>query len=202
MLIKNETKELAFSVSINQYDIDTMIVNFTDISETFNQKMILEKKILHDKLTNAYNREFFDQNYKKFISEYSSSNSKLAIAMLDIDHFKLVNDNYGHDIGDQVLIQFVDTLHKNSRKNDILVRWGGEEFIMILKIDEASNLQKILESLRKSIESFDFNIVGHKTCSIGGTIYLENEDILKTIKRADEAVYKAKELGRNKVVIV
>ena len=201
MLIKNETKELAFSVSINQYDIDTMIVNFTDISETFNQKMILEKKILHDKLTNAYNREFFDQNYKKFISEYSSSNSKLAIAMLDIDHFKLVNDNYGHDIGDQVLIQFVDTLNKNSRKNDILVRWGGEEFIMILKIDEASNLQKILESLRKSIESFDFNIVGHKTCSIGGTIYLENEDILKTIKRADEAVYKAKELGRNKVVI-
>ena len=201
MLIKNETKELAFSVSINQYDIDTMIVNFTDISETFNQKMILEKKILHDKLTNAYNREFFDQNYKKFISEYSSSNSKLAIAMLDIDHFKLVNDNYGHDIGDQVLIQFVDTLNKNSRKNDILVRWGGEEFIMILKIDEASNLQKILESLRKCIESFDFNIVGHKTCSIGGTIYLENEDILKTIKRADEAVYKAKELGRNKVVI-
>ena len=201
MLIKNETKELAFSVSINQYDIDTMIVNFTDISETFNQKMILEKKILHDKLTNAYNREFFDQNYKKFISEYSSSNSKLAIAMLDIDHFKLVNDNYGHDIGDQVLIQFVDTLNKNSRKNDILVRWGGEEFIMILKIDEVSNLQKILESLRKCIESFDFNIVGHKTCSIGGTIYLENEDILKTIKRADEAVYKAKELGRNKVVI-
>ena len=201
MLIKNETKELAFSVAINQYDMDTMIVNFTDISETFNQKMILEKKILHDKLTNAYNREFFDQNYKKFISEYSSSNSKLAIAMLDIDHFKLVNDNYGHDIGDQVLIQFVDTLHKNSRKNDILVRWGGEEFIMILKIDEASNLQKILESLRKSIESFVFNTVGHKTCSIGGTIYLENEDILKTIKRADEAVYKAKELGRNKVVI-
>ena len=201
MLIKNETKELAFSVAINQYDMDTMIVNFTDISETFNQKMILEKKILHDKLTNAYNREFFDQNYKKFISEYSSSNSKLAIAMLDIDHFKLVNDNYGHDIGDQVLIQFVDTLNKNSRKNDILVRWGGEEFIMILKIDEASNLQKILESLRKCIESFDFNIVGHKTCSIGGTIYLENEDILKTIKRADEAVYKAKELGRNKVVI-
>ena len=202
MLIKNETKELAFSVAINQYDMDTMIVNFTDISETFNQKIKLEKKILHDKLTNAYNREFFDQNYKKFISEYSSSNSKLAIAMLDIDHFKLVNDNYGHDIGDQVLIQFVDTLHKNSRKNDILVRWGGEEFIMILKIDEASNLQKILESLRKSIESFNFNTVGHKTCSIGGAIYLENEDILKTIKRADEAVYKAKGLGRNKVVIV
>ena len=57
-------------------------------------------------------------------SEYSTSNSKLAIAMLDIDHFKLVNDNYGHDIGDQVLIQFVDTHNKNSRKNDILVRWG------------------------------------------------------------------------------
>src|SRR5574344_377053 len=121
--------------------------------------------------------------------------------MLDIDDFKLVNNNFSHYIGDQVLIQFVDTLHKNSRKNDILVRWGGEEFIMILKIDEVSNLQKILESLRKSIEYFNFNKVGNKNCSIGGNIYLENEDILKTIKRADDAVYKAKELGRNKVVI-
>lgn len=73
-----------------------------------------------------------------------------------------------------------------------------------LKADDildVAKFPKILESLRKSIESFNFNTVGHKTCSIGGTIYLENEDILKTIKRADDAVYKAKELGRNKVVI-
>lgn len=201
VLIKNETKELAFSVSINQYDIDTMIVNFTDISETFNQKMILEKKILHDKLTNAYNREFFDQNYKKFISEYSSSNSKLAIAMLDIDHFKLVNDNYGHDIGDQVLIQFVDTLNKNSRKNDILVRWGGEEFILILQLDSQKYLEKKLEHLRKAIELESFPKINNITCSIGGTIYQDSENILKTIKRADEALYKAKAAGRNKVLI-
>ena len=76
---------MAFSVAINQYDIDTMIINLRIYLKLLTKNDIGEK-ILHDKLTNAYNREFFDQNYKKFISEYSSSNSKLAIAMLDIDH--------------------------------------------------------------------------------------------------------------------
>lgn len=190
-----------FSVSINDFDEDTTIISFTDISQTIKEKMKLEKKVLHDKLTNAYNREFFDRNYQSLIDEYHCDDSKLAIAMLDIDHFKDVNDNFGHEVGDEVLVQFVDTIHKNSRKNDILIRWGGEEFILILKIDSPENLQKILENLKNSIENFTFEKVGTKTCSIGGTIYIDNEDILQTIKRADEAVYKAKELGRNKVVI-
>lgn len=201
-MIGKDYKRYIFSVSVNNFDDYNVIVSFTDITQTIVEKSYLEKRILHDKLTNAYNREFFDKNYESLINEYNTNETKLAIAMLDIDHFKKVNDEFGHDIGDEVLIQFVNTLHEHSRKNDILIRWGGEEFIMILKIDEPKYLDKILENLRLAIEDQTFAKVGKKTCSIGGTIYKDNEDIFKTIKRADEAMYQAKNLGRNKVVIL
>lgn len=202
VLIKDtNSKEHIFSVSINYFDDRTIVINFTDISQTIQEKLHLETKIIHDKLTNAYNREFFEKNYANLISEYQTNNSRLAVAMLDIDHFKHVNDNFGHDVGDEILKSFVEVIKENSRKSDILIRWGGEEFILMLKIDSPNDLQKVLESLKDSIEAYQFGIVGKKTCSIGATLYENNEDIHKTIKRADEAVYKAKELGRNKVVI-
>lgn len=201
-MIDKDFKEHAFSVSVNKFDEEEMIVSFTDISETILKNISLEERIIRDKLTNAYNREFFDKNYKKLIYEYNTNHSKLAVAMLDIDHFKLVNDTYGHDVGDEVLIQFVEIINNSSRKNDILIRWGGEEFILILQLNSENTLPKILENLRKAIEDYDFPKIGKKTCSIGGTIYQNNEDIIKTIKRADEAVYEAKAAGRNKVIIV
>ncbi|MCT7614215.1 PAS domain S-box protein [Aliarcobacter butzleri] len=201
-MIDKDFKEHAFSVSVNIFDEEEMIVSFTDISETILKNISLEEKIIRDKLTNAYNREFFDKNYKKLIYEYNTNHSKLAVAMLDIDHFKLVNDTYGHDVGDEVLIQFVEIINNSSRKNDILIRWGGEEFILVLQLNSENTLPKILENLRKAIEEYDFPKIGKKTCSIGGTIYQDNEDIIKTIKRADEAVYEAKAAGRNKVIIV
>ncbi|MCT7584452.1 PAS domain S-box protein [Aliarcobacter butzleri] len=201
-MIDKDFKEHAFSVSVNIFDEEEMIVSFTDISETILKNISLEEKIIRDKLTNAYNREFFDKNYKKLIYEYNTNHSKLAVAMLDIDHFKLVNDTYGHDVGDEVLIQFVEIINNSSRKNDILIRWGGEEFILVLQLNSENTLSKILENLRKAIEDYDFPKIGKRTCSIGGTIYQDNEDIIKTIKRADEAVYEAKAAGRNKVIIV
>ncbi|MDK2061889.1 PAS domain S-box protein [Aliarcobacter butzleri] len=201
-MIDKDFKEHAFSVSVNIFDEEEMIVSFTDISETILKNISLEEKIIRDKLTNAYNREFFDKNYKKLIYEYNTNHSKLAVAMLDIDHFKLVNDTHGHDVGDEVLIQFVEIINNSSRKNDILIRWGGEEFILVLQLNSENTLPKILENLRKAIEDYDFPKIGKKTCSIGGTIYQDNEDIIKTIKRADEAVYEAKAAGRNKVIIV
>ena len=127
--------------------------------------------------------------------------SKLAIALLDIDHFKLVNDTYGRDVGDEVLIHFVKTVKKFSREEDIFIRWGGEEFILILKVKSKKSLEKALEHLRKIIEIQEFPTIGKKTCSIGGTLYKSAEDIYATIKRADEAVYEEKNNGRNQVVI-
>lgn len=200
-IIGKDLKQYIFSVNVNKFDEDNMIISFTDISQTIFENIYLEEKILHDKLTNAYSREYFDRNYKKFIYECIENNTKLALALLDIDYFKKVNDTYGHDVGDEVLIKFVEKIQNNLRKDDILIRWGGEEFILILQLESQKDLEKKLEYLRKTIEETSFPQINNITCSIGGTIYQDNENILKTIKRADEAVYKAKAAGRNKVLI-
>ena len=201
-MLGNDFQIHAFSVTINEFDKDILIVSFTDISQTILESIKLQEKTIHDKLTNAYNREYFEQNYKKLIDKFEQSNHLLGLALLDIDHFKIVNDTYGHDVGDYVLKHFVDIVHKFSRDDDVFIRWGGEEFILVLKVKSVESLETALEHLRKVIEQEKFETIGHKTCSIGATIYKDGEDIDKTIKRADTAVYEAKDSGRNKVIII
>jgi len=191
----------AFSVNIKKYGQDQYIVTFTDISDTILNQIKLENKIVHDKLTNAFNREYFEQNYQKLLELYCTAEYTLAISMLDLDKFKKVNDNYGHDVGDAVLIHFVQIIKRYSREEDILVRWGGEEFIFILKVQRKEDLQKALDNLRKVIENENFPTIGTQTCSMGASLYRGDENIEKTIKRADEALYEAKLNGRNQVVI-
>ncbi|QDF30178.1 sensor domain-containing diguanylate cyclase [Halarcobacter anaerophilus] len=190
-----------FSVTVNKFENNLFIVSFTDISETMTEQIELEEKTVHDKLTSAFNREYFDLNYKKFIKEYTKEKTHLAISILDIDFFKKVNDNFGHDIGDYVLKELVSEINRFSRKDDILIRWGGEEFILILKVESEKGLYKALEHIRKIIELHYFEKVEKITCSFGASIYKNNESIETTIKRADNALYKAKETGRNRVII-
>lgn len=196
-----DSKVYAFSVSIKQFNKALKISSFTDISQTMLEHFRLEEKTIRDKLTGAYNREYFEQNYKQLLKKYNQGDSHLAIAMLDIDHFKLVNDTYGHSVGDDVLIQLVKTIQKYSREDDTLIRWGGEEFILILRVNSKENLTRALEHLRKVLELQVYKQVGQKTCSIGGTLYQKSEEIETTIQRADKAVYDAKAKGRNRIVI-
>jgi len=200
-MLSEDFKIHAFSVSISKFDDNFIIMSFTDISETMLEYIQLQEKIILDTLTSAFNREYFEQNYEKLLSKYHTKSTLLALAMIDIDYFKKVNDTYGHDIGDNVLVHFVNTIQKYSREDDILIRWGGEEFILVLKVSSEKSLVKALEHIRRVIEIENFPTIGKKTCSIGGTIYINNEDINKTIKRADEGVYDAKSNGRNQVVI-
>lgn len=192
----------AFSVNINFFENDLYIVTLTDISQTMIEKVNLRKKTLHDKLTNAYNREYFEENCSDIIDSVYKENLKLGIAFIDIDFFKKVNDTFGHSVGDDVLIEFVDRIKKKSRGDDKLIRWGGEEFIFIFKLKNEEDLSNILENLRMVIEEKEFTKTGKITCSIGATIHINNENINNTINRADEAVYKAKENGRNQVVMI
>lgn len=194
--------ERIFTVNISSLDENSKIISFTDITNTASKNIKLQNKLLRDNLTNAYNREFFDKNYESFIEKYHTNESSLALAMLDIDHFKYVNDSFGHDIGDIVLKEFVSIINDNLRVDDYLIRWGGEEFILILKIKNRDDFEIILEKLRKIVEEFEFTKAGHRTSSFGGAVYKKNEDIMHTIKRADDAVYIAKQNGRNKVVIL
>ena len=191
----------AFSVTINHFEDNLQIVSFTDISQTMLEHIKLEEKTVHDKLTGALNREYFDQNYKQLIERYNKEHYNLAIAILDIDHFKLVNDTFGHDVGDYVLKEMVNEIQRFSRSEDLLIRWGGEEFIMVLKVESDNGLYKALEHIRTTIEKHYFEDVKKVTCSFGGTIYQEGEAIEDTIKRADNALYEAKKEGRNRVVI-
>ena len=202
-VILKDTKSIehVFSVTINNFEKDLLIVSFNDISETIYEQMKLEEKTIHDKLTGSYNREYFELNINKLISEVENTDYTIGIAIIDIDYFKKVNDNYGHDIGDSVLIEFVQEISKFSRNEDIVVRWGGEEFLLILKVRSKSSLEKALENIRSMIESNSFEYINTLTCSIGGSLYIKDEKIEDTIKRADTALYYSKANGRNRVSI-
>ena len=190
-----------FNVSIVELEDEQYLISLTDISDTILKQIQLEDKSTHDKLTGAFNREYFESHYKLIINEYTKENHLLVFSILDIDFFKKVNDTYGHDIGDKVLKQFVEIVRDSSRNDDLVIRWGGEEFLLLLKVKSVDNAKKILENIRKSIDEAYFKEVNHITSSIGATIYKENEKIEDSFKRADEALYEAKNSGRNKVVI-
>ena len=190
-----------FNVSIVELEEEQYLISLTDISDTILKQIQLEDKSTHDKLTGAFNREYFESRYKLIVNEYTKENHLLVFSIIDIDFFKKVNDTYGHDIGDKVLKQFVEILQNSSRNDDLVIRWGGEEFLLLLKVKSIDNATKILENIRKSIDEAYFKEVNHITCSIGATIYKENEKIEDSFKRADEALYEAKDSGRNQVII-
>ena len=190
-----------FNVSIVELENEQYLISLTDISDTILKQIQLEDKSTHDKLTGAFNREYFESHKKLIINEYTKENHLLVFSILDIDFFKKVNDTYGHDIGDKVLKQFVEIIQKTSRNDDLLIRWGGEEFLLLLKVKSVDNAKKVLENIRKAIDEGYFEEVKHITCSIGATIYKENEEIEDSFKRADDALYEAKNNGRNQVII-
>jgi len=123
------------------------------------------------------------------------------VAFMDLDHFKRINDTFGHDRGDEVLKAFVALIKEHIRSSDVFVRWGGEEFILILSVPDQAYLQMVLEKLRDAIARYDFEKPETLTCSIGATMYGEGETIQETIKRADEALYTSKAGGRNRVTV-
>ncbi|MDD5401594.1 MAG: diguanylate cyclase [Sulfurimonas sp.] len=189
-----------FSVSANEFEEGSYIVSFTDISYTMMEHKKLQLKLTHDKLTNALNREFFDNNINLIIEE--TKPHRLGVIICDIDYFKNVNDTYGHNRGDIVLKILVNTINESIRQEDYLIRWGGEEFIILMKIDTLNSIEKRVEYIRKQIEKQYFEEVTNVTASFGGTIYKEDETITQCIERADKALYTAKENGRNQIKIV
>lgn len=203
VLIKNHNnKPFIFKLNINNYDDEAYIISFTDFTKNILDKKILEEKVLTDKLTHAYNREFFETNINIILNQHAEDSFYTAIVFFDIDYFKKINDKYGHDIGDEILKSFVKTLKSNSRvTSDILIRWGGEEFLMIIPIKNKDSLYFIMENYRKAIENNLFEKDIRITTSIGASIHNDLKNIENTIKEADIALYKAKTMGRNRVYI-
>ncbi len=199
LMIDSTMTPHAFSISINKYDTNNYIIDFADISDAMNEKLQLQKQAVKDTLTEAYNRTYFDKNIDSILELNKKDTKHTAIIFLDIDFFKKINDTYGHSVGDDVLKTLSYVVKNNIRKADKFVRWGGEEFIIVLAVKSIDEAVKLAQHLRKIIEDYEFDIIGSLTCSFGVSLYIDG-DILKTIQEADEKLYEAKRSGRNKVV--
>lgn len=158
-----------------------------------------------DHLTGLLNRKSFDDHMMKVILSLSETNKRKAdkvsycLAVLDIDHFKNVNDTYGHLLGDEVLLHFAQCMNDTFREYDLLFRVGGEEFVVVLKNVSADLAHTIFERFRTVVETHYFPQVGQITASIGVTEITGSDLPVTIIDRADQALYYAKNHGRNQV---
>ena len=157
-----------------------------------------------DFLTGLYNRRYFFSNINEYIDEISNTNEKFAIGMIDIDFFKKVNDTYGHDTGDKVIVHLAEILASSTNHKDTIARFGGEEFCVVLKnINQFSAMnifERIREEVQKTIVYSDKDEDIKFTISIGVTMSSE-ESLEDAISQADMMLYKAKQEGRNRVII-
>jgi len=156
-----------------------------------------------DYLTGLYNRRYFFETMATYEEDIVESGEKFAVAMIDIDHFKKINDTYGHDIGDRIIIALSEILRTSTNHRDIVARFGGEEFCMVLKNINRYSALDIFERIRSEIEKFSFSVDKDDflkfTVSIGVTMHA-GEALEETINNADMMLYKAKNSGRNQVV--
>lgn len=159
----------------------------------------------HDPLTGLYNRLAFDEKFKYEIERSDRYKRDLSLLIFDIDHFKNVNDTYGHPIGDMVLQDLSNLISRSLRKNDIFCRFGGEEFTILLPETHEENAVKIAEKLRKRVQNYKFKYGENDdeylnlTISIGITTYPTFDTPSKILSEADKKLYTAKNTGRNKV---
>jgi len=159
-----------------------------------------------DGLTGLNNRRYFDIHARNMLEQATNSSKPLSLMMLDIDHFKRVNDTYGHPSGDAVLKIIGNLLMKTLRITDLCARYGGEEFVVILPNTEATSAQLVAERIRMIVEATPFKIPVDPGeiachCSIGISDLRPNDTLEMILHRADQCLYKAKEGGRNQVVI-
>ncbi len=172
------------------------------IVRDFTDQRQAEKLAETDPLTNIYNRRKFSRLLDQEIQRVEMYDRTLSVVLLDIDHFKRVNDTYGHDTGDYVLRRITDLIRENIRITDILARYGGEEFVVILPETDVKGASRQIERVRKKIEKASFDGVGNLTISAGITSYKGGDSCKNLITRADKALYLAKEEGRNRVRIL
>lgn len=159
----------------------------------------LERLAVTDQLTGLYNRAKLDDLLSLEIHRTSRGGGSFALIMLDIDHFKQVNDTHGHQAGDRVLVEVSRTLSGTVRRTDMVGRWGGEEFLIICPETDASGAVKLAEKLRLAVDRERFSHIGRLTVSLGAAVHRPDESAASILARSDQALYVAKNKGRNRV---
>ena len=184
--------------------VEAKIIILRDITEHTTLMKKLETAAFLDSLTGLYSRKHFSELAYADIERANRSNQSIYTAMLDLDFFKNINDSYGHAAGDIVLKKTAEIIHQTIRSYDLLGRYGGEEFVLLITDLDLTEARKLMERIRENMEQSSIYYDGNElkiTCSIGLAQFTENDTLETSIKKADEALYKAKNSGRNQVQI-
>lgn len=155
---------------------------------------------IRDELTQIYNRSYLNQILSEQLYRAERYQSQFSLVIMDIDNFKHINDSQGHLVGDEVLIEFSQLIQQHIRKSDCFGRWGGEEFMIIASnMSSEKESKSFIEKLCQIIASYNFSDIGHCSASFGIANYRNKDDAISLVKKADDALYFAKESGKSQV---
>ncbi len=195
--ILKDDEEYIFNLKATKFN-EQYILTFTDITQISQQALEYKYEASYDSLTQIYNRNMFHRLMDRKIIISKKENALFSFVIFDIDYFKSVNDNYGHLVGDEILIDLSKLVKTHIRDKDIFARWGGEEFVLSFDVG-IEKAKEIANNLRIYIEKYKFKEIEKLTCSFGVTEFSSEDNLDSLIKRADEALYEAKASGRNRV---
>ncbi|ABB44761.1 diguanylate cyclase (GGDEF domain) [Sulfurimonas denitrificans DSM 1251] len=214
----NINHDISLTVSMtsgNRDEVDLMKKNISSIRHYLEAaKPVIESQILMEKLrdtslrdgmTGLYNRRFLEEIIDKIMSQANRNKETYAVLMLDVDFFKMVNDTYGHDVGDKVIVALSKILKNSIRESDLAIRYGGEEFLILLSNATDEGIMQVANKIHSNFAALSFDVgtseTLKKTISIGISKFpTDGDTIWKCIKYADTALYEAKNTGRNKIV--
>ncbi len=178
------------------------LLSYAFAYRTAMQREQLEALASRDALTGIYNRRTMLDELDRAHQAFARDQAPCGILLLDLDHFKLINDRFGHQAGDQVLLDLANLIEQTVRKNDRIFRFGGEEFLILMQQASYEGMSSLAEKLRGAVDITISDLDGHSiSASIGGAQLQPNETIDSWFGRADKALYAAKDAGRNRVVI-
>lgn len=188
-----ERKQVEEKLKQNSIEIEKMNKELLEMNE------ILKNKSIRDSLTNLYNHQYINELLEAEILATSRVTGNLCVMMLDIDFFKRVNDTFGHQNGDKVLVVISELLLHNTRSHDLIGRYGGEEFIVVLPNIQLEEAYQIAENIRHNIQEYNFDLPDLKVTISVGLAQYESEDSKSFVNRADNLLYQAKRNGRNRI---
>ena len=198
---KRDNLNYYFNINLSKIkEKNYYLLTFNDITKLESEKTNITKQAEHDILTNIYNRVKLNEVISTLIYNANRQSIDFSIILLDIDHFKSINDEHGHNIGDKVLVELSRLINMNLRDNDVFARWGGEEFVVVAK-SKVKETYLLASRLRKVVNEFPFRKVGKVTCSFGVTEFKIGDTQSLLFDRVDQALYQAKENGRDQVVV-
>ncbi|WP_432454125.1 sensor domain-containing diguanylate cyclase [Agarivorans sp. QJM3NY_29] len=184
-----------------EYDEDQKLIGYAQVAQDITSEKVLERLSVTDPLTQLFNRHKLNQVLVKELERFYRYDEVFSVVIIDLDHFKSINDTWGHQAGDETLVKVSQRLKMVTRKVDYVGRWGGEEFLVISPSTKLDGAKILAEKLRVAIEELDFSHQYKVTASMGVAASQESQSAEQLVASADKALYQAKSSGRNRVIV-